>query len=284
MTAERDEVPDSTALRVALWRAMHVQVDAPPHVLRDDIGLRLADPDERWRHRPDMDPETTSGFRAAIVARARFLDDLVLDRAARGVTQYVVLGAGLDTFAQRHPEQAGLRVFEVDQPGPQAWKRRRLIELGFGVPGRLRLVPADFETSGQWWERLCAAGFDPGLPAVVSSTGVAPYLTKKATAETLRVLAGLAPGSTFVMSFLLPIELVDAADRPGLLAAEQGARAAGTPFIGFSTPAEMLELARRAGFADVRHVPGTELADRYFAGRADGLRPSTGEDLLLVTT
>lgn len=145
-------------------------------------------------------------------------------------------------------------------------------------------MPADFETSGQWWERLCAAGFDPGLPAVVSSTGVAPYLTNEATAETLRIVAGLAPGSTFALSFLLPIGLVDAADRPGLLAAEQGAHAAGTPFIGFSTPAEMLELARRAGFAGVRHVPGTQLADRYFAGRADGLRPSTGEDLLLATT
>jgi O-methyltransferase involved in polyketide biosynthesis len=110
------------------------------------------------------------------------------------------------------------------------------------------------------------------------------YLTKDATAATLRQLAGLAPGSTLAMTFLLPPKLLDDADRPGLKASQQGARASGTPFISFYTPDEMLELARQAGFTGVRHVPGTLLADRYFAGRPDGLRPSTGEDLLLATT
>ncbi len=120
--------PDSTAVRVALWRAMHVQVDPPPHVLEDEIGLRLAAPDEGWRRRPDMDPHATSHFRASIVARARFIEDLVVEQASDGVGQYVILGAGLDTFAQRRPEIASrLFVFEVEQPGPQAWKRQRLI-------------------------------------------------------------------------------------------------------------------------------------------------------------
>jgi methyltransferase (TIGR00027 family) len=277
--------PEGTAERVALWRAMHVQVDPPPHVLEDEIGLRLAAPDDGWRYRPDMDPKATSGFRAAIVARARFIEDLVTAAAGRGVTQYVVLGAGLDTFAQRRPEVAGrLRVFEVDQPSPQEWKRRRLIELGYGVPEWLRLVPVDFEAGGSWWERLAAAGFDPGRLAVVVSTGVSMYLTKDATAATLRQLTGLAVGTTVAMSFLLPAKLLDEADRVGLEAAENGARAAGTPLISFYTPAEMLDLARAAGFWDVRHVPGTALAERYFAGRADGLRPSSGEDLLLAAT
>jgi methyltransferase (TIGR00027 family) len=279
------EAPDSTAERVALWRAMHVLVDPPPHVISDEIGLRLAAPDDDWRRRPDMDPRATSGYRAAVVARARFIDDLVAEQAGRGISQYVVLGAGLDTFAQRRPEIASrLRVFEVDQPGNQAWKRRRLVELGYGIPDWLRLVPVDFEAGGSWWEQLAAAGFEPGQPAVVVSTGVTMYLTKDATAATLRQLAGLAPASTLAMTFLLPTELLEDADRPGLRAAKSGARATGTPFISFYTPSEMLTLAREAGFTAAEHVPGTVLADRYFADRADGLRPSSGEDLLVATT
>jgi methyltransferase (TIGR00027 family) len=175
-------------------------------------------------------------------------------------------------------------VFEVDQPGNQAWKRRRLVELGYGIPDWLRLVPVDFEAGGSWWEQLAAAGFDPGQPAVVVSTGVTMYLTKDATAATLRQLAGLAPASTLAMTFLLPTELLEHADRPGLRAAKSGARATGTPFISFYTPSEMLTLAREAGFAAAEHVPGTVLADRYFADRADGLRPSSGEDLLVAST
>jgi methyltransferase (TIGR00027 family) len=181
------QAADGTAVRVALWRAMHVQVDAPPHVLEDEVGLRLADPDAGWRDRPDMHPAGTSRFRAAIVARARFIEDLVVAQAGRGVTQYVILGAGLDTFAQRRAEVAGrLLVFEVDQPGPQAWKRQRLIELGFGVPAWLRLVPVDFEAGGSWWEQLATAGFDAGQPAVV----VSMYLSKDANLATLRQIAG----------------------------------------------------------------------------------------------
>ncbi|MFJ1531147.1 class I SAM-dependent methyltransferase [Streptomyces mirabilis] len=285
MADEQSEVPDSTAVRVALWRAMHMRVDSPPHVIEDEIGLRLAAPDEGWQRRPDMDPRGTSGFRAAIVARARFIEDLVAEQAGHGVAQYVVLGAGLDTFAQRRPEIAArLRVFEIDQPGTQAWKRRRLIELGYGIPDWLRLVPVDFEAGADWWEQLSDAGFDPGRPTVVACTGVTMYLTKDATAATLRRLALLAPGSTLAMTFMLPAALVDDADRPALEATEPQARAAGTPFISFYAPQEMLALARDAGFKDVHHVSGTALAARYFADRTDGLRPSSGEDLLLATT
>ena len=132
---EPTAAPDSTAVRVALWRAMHVLHDSPPHVLEDEVGLHIAAPEDGWRRRPDMDPEFTAGFRAWVVARARFIEDLVLEKAASGTSQYVILGAGLDTFAQRRPEVAStLRVFEVDRPGPQAWKQHRLVELGLGVP------------------------------------------------------------------------------------------------------------------------------------------------------
>jgi methyltransferase (TIGR00027 family) len=276
--------PDSTAVRVALWRAMHTRFDAGPPVFDDDIGLRLVDPGEDWRQRPDMDPVATRGFRAGVVSRARFIEDLVVEQAARGVDQYVLLGAGLDSFAQRRADVAGgLRVFEIDQPDTQAWKRRRLVELGYGVPDRLRLVPVDFEAGEDWWDKLMAAGFAADRPAVVSSTGVSMYLSREATAATLRQLAALAPGSTLAMTFLLPVELLDDADRPALRATEHNAKSSGTPFVSFYTPREMLELAREAGFADVRHVPGTLLAERYFADRTDGLRPSSGEDFLLAT-
>jgi methyltransferase (TIGR00027 family) len=267
-----------------MWRALHVAVDGSPHVLDDEVGLRLVAPDDGWRDRPDMDPVFTSGFRASIVARARFIEDLVAAEAVRGVGQYVLLGAGLDTFAQRRPEIASrMQVFEVDRPGPQAWKRQRLIELGYGVPEWLRLVPVDFETTS-WWEGLAAAGFDPGQPAVVASTGVSMYLTREANAATLGQIASFAPGSTLAMTFLLPLELLEEKDRPGLEMAERGARASGTPFLSFFAPPDLLALARGAGFAEVLHVSLSELADRYFAERSDGFRPSSGEDLLVATT
>ncbi|HET8551880.1 MAG TPA: class I SAM-dependent methyltransferase [Gammaproteobacteria bacterium] len=277
--------PDNTAVRTALWRALHVQADAPPHVFEDDMGLTLVAPDEAWRDRPDMSPFTRP-FRASILARARFVEDLVVEQAGRGVEQYVILGAGLDTFVQRRPEVASrLQVFEIDQPGPQEWKRRRLVDLGFGIPPCLRLVPVDFETGDTWWGRLAEAGFDAGRKAIVASTGVSMYLSSEAIVATLRHVAGLAPGSMLVMSFMLPVELVDPEIRPGVERAAEGARASGTPFISFFTPAEMLALARDAGFNDVQHVSADVLAGRYFAGRTDGLRPpGNSEELLVAST
>lgn len=276
--------PENTAVRVALWRALHLLADAPPHVIVDDVGLKLAAPDAGWRSRPDMSPFTRP-FRASIVARARFIEDLVEERAAAGVGQYVILGAGLDTFAQRRPELAArLRVFEIDQPGPQAWKRQRLIELGLGVPPFLRLVPVDFEAGDTWWERLATSGFDSARPAIVASTGVSMYLTRDAIAATLRQVAALAPGSTLAMSFMLPIEMADPEVRPGIERAAAGARENGTPFISFFTPEELLAMARDAGFKAASHVSAAALAQRYFSGRADGLRPPNNSEELLVAS
>ncbi|MGW5741800.1 class I SAM-dependent methyltransferase [Amycolatopsis sp. NPDC003861] len=276
-------VPDSTAVRTALWRALHLAVDPPPHVFADDLGLRLADPGDGWRQRDDMDPATAGRYRAGMVARARFVEELVAEQAARGVGQYVILGAGLDTFAQRRPEIAArLRVFEVDQPGPQAWKRDRLAELGLGVPDWLHFVPVDFETAS-WWDRLIAAGFAPDEPAIVASTGVSMYLTKEANAATLRRIAGFAPGSTLAMTFLLPADLLDGGERARHEATARRAEAAGTPFASSFSPGEMLAMAREAGFRDVGHVSGAELDERYFADRADGLRIVRGEEFLVAT-
>ena len=274
--------PDSTAVRVALWRALHVELDASPHVLDDTVGLRLADPEPDWRSRGDMHPDGTRAFRASIVARARYLDELVAEQAAAGVSQYVILGAGLDSFAQRHPDDA-VRIFEVDQPGTQEWKRRRLTEIGYPPGGNLLFVPVDFERGESWPEALAANGFDAKRPAVVASIGVSMYLTREATEDTLRQVAGLARGSVLAMTVMLPLNLVDPGERAMLVNVEAAAADSGTPFISHYSPDEMADMCRAAGFSDVRHVSPDELASRYFAGRADGLRPPSAEQLVVAT-
>ena len=239
--------PDSAAVRVALWRAMHVQIDVPPHVFDDEIGLQLAAPGNDWRDRGDMHSGGTCMFRASMVARARFVEDLVIEQADQGVTQYVFLGAGL-------------------------------------VPDWLHLVPVDFEAGDSWWDRIAEAGFDAHAPAVIASTGVSMYLTKEANAATLRQIAALAPGSTLAMSFLLPPELLDADEGAGLQGARQGAQSSGTPFISVFAPDELLELARDAGFKTAEIVAAPTLNDRYFAARPDGLRTTNAEQLLVAHT
>jgi methyltransferase (TIGR00027 family) len=270
-------------VRVALWRALHVEIDPPPHVLEDEVGLRLAEPEAGWRQRPDMDPQGTRRFRAGIVARARVVEDLLQERLAQGVRQYVLLGAGLDTFAQRRPEVASqLRLFEVDEPETQAWKQQRLRALGFGIPEWLRFVPVNFEAGERWWEQLAQAGFRNDQPALVASLGVSLYLSREANSSLLRQVAALAPGSTLVSSFILPIELCEPEERPGREAAERGARARGTPFVCSFSPQEMLQLARDAGFRQVQHLSSAHLTQRYFSGRADGLRPGS-EELIVAS-
>ena len=285
MSDARDAAPDHTAERVALWRAIHVESDAAPHVLEDLVGLQLAAPDENWRQRPDMNPEATKRFRASILARARFIEYLVTELARRGVGQYVILGAGIDTFAQRRPEIAShLQIFEIDQPRMTEWKRRRLIATGHGIPDWLHLVPVDFEAGASWLDALTASGFDRAKPAIVVSTGVSMYLTREANAATLRQIASLAPGSTLAMTFMCPMELADEEDRPARGWAEAGARAAGTPFITFFSPEEIVAFARENGFKDATHVSAATLNARYFAGRSDGLKTSNSEELVVATT
>lgn len=278
-------LPETTAARTALWRALHVAVDSPPHILVDEIGLKLLAPAKEWRRREDMEPGFTKPFRASIIARARFVEDLVEDAARANITQYVILGAGLDSLAQRRPDLLEhIRVFEVDQPGPQAWKRRRLKELGFANP-RLRFVPVNFEAGEDWWAQLDRAGFDAAQPAVFASTGVSMYLTREATADTMRMTAKAAPGSILAMTFLLPFDLVDTGVRDGVAKSAEGAKAGGTPFISFFSPEEIMTMALHAGFSRASHVNGEQLSERYFSGRADGLcPPSNAENFLIART
>lgn len=274
--------PDNTAVRTALWRALHVQVDAEPYILEDELGLKLVAPDNDWQERPDM--KFTKRLRASMVARARFIEDLILEESKGDVSQYVILGAGLDTFAQRRQDVAKeLHIYEIDQIDTLAWKQQRFIELGFDLPNSLHFVPVNFERSS-WWEALLKAGFDTNKPAVIACTGVTLYLTKDAIISTLRQIATLKVGSKLAMTFYLPVELLEEEDKTMQEMAERGARAAGTPFVSFFTTDEVLALAREAGFKDVETISKKDMEQLYFANRTDNLLPASGEIFLLATT
>jgi methyltransferase (TIGR00027 family) len=277
-------IPDNTAVRVALWRALHLEVDAAPPVFEDELGLQLAGPEAGWQQRPDMHPEGTRPARVSIVARARCVEDLVATAIDQGISQYVILGAGLDTFALRRKDLSSkITVFEIDEPATQAWKQQRLVDLGLGIPAGLRFVPVDFEKDANWLSQLVKAGFDIESPAIVACTGVSLYLTRNAIQDLLQQVAKLAPRSILAMSFILPVELLNEEDRRLYEMAMKGAAAAGTPFISFFTPEQMLALAAGAGLPNARVVSGDELAATYFAGRKDGLAPSNAEQILVAT-
>ncbi|MBB5190848.1 methyltransferase (TIGR00027 family) [Silvimonas terrae] len=286
MSAPVTVAADSTAVRVALWRALHLEADAAPHVIHDDVGLKLAAPEGDWRARPDMHPQHTAPFRASIIARSRFIEDQVIDGIKAGAArQYVLLGAGLDSFALRRPDIAAqLAIFEVDQPGHQAWKQQRLAELGLTPPASVHFVPVDFEAGDDWLKKLVKAGFRTDEPAMVTSTGVSMYLTHDAIVAMLQQVASLAQGSQLVMTFLLPIEMADPALQPVLRMGEAGAAASGTPFISYFQPQEIVNLALAAGFSEVTHISADALAERYFADRPDGLRPPARCEELIVAT
>jgi methyltransferase (TIGR00027 family) len=261
-----------------------MQLDPEPHIFSDEIGCKLV-AEKNWRDRPDMKPDFSKSMRASIVGRARFIEDLVEEKFKQGVTQYVILGAGLDTFAQRRPEIASrMHIFEIDQPGPQAWKQERLAEAGYGVPGWLHFVPVDFESGQSWWEQLTSSGFDTKKPAVVVSTGVSMYLSKEANITTLEQLAKLAPGSTFTMTFMLALDLLETQERSIMEFVMNKARESGTPFLSLFHPPQILALANEAGFKISQYVSAKDIHQRYFANRADGLNAGNAEAFLVATT
>ncbi|QJB41124.1 class I SAM-dependent methyltransferase [Chitinophaga oryzae] len=276
--------PNSTAVRTALWRALHVQLDAPPHILEDTTGLQLIAPEEGWQQRPDMDPVFSRRVRAAMAARARFIEELIIKETENGITQYVILGAGLDAFAQRNPAVASrLHIYEIDEPGTLEWKRRRLIDTGYGVASGLHFVGVDFEKGQSWWDRLLQAGFNPQQPAVIACTGVTLYLSREAISQLLRYIAGMAPGSKAAITFLLPQELLEEEDLALQQASVKGAKASGNPFVSFFTPEQVIALAAESGLKNVAIVSPAELKARYFSGREDGLAPASGEMFLVAT-
>jgi methyltransferase (TIGR00027 family) len=280
MEVKRILKPDNTAVRTALWRALHILADAEPHIIEDRIGLKLIAPDENWQQRPDM--KYTKRLRASIVARARFIEDLIIEESKKGIGQYIILGAGLDTFAQRRQDTAStLQIYEIDRCDTLTWKQQRLIETGFNIPENLHFVPVDFEKDN-WYEQLVKAGFDKTKPVVIACTGVTLYLTKEAITETLKQIATFAQGSTMAMTFYLPVELLDEEDKPLMEMSLKGAAASGTPMLSFFSSDETLKLARDVGFKEVRTIATKDMEQLYFANRTDDLLPASGEVFLVA--
>jgi methyltransferase (TIGR00027 family) len=275
--------PEHTAVRVALWRALHVKIDPLPHVFTDEFGPKLVN-EPNWQARQDMNPDFSRPMRASIVGRARFIEDLIEEKIKKGVTQYVILGAGLDSFAQRRPEYSNqVQIFEVDEPGPQAWKIQRLKDLKLPLPESLHFVPVDFENQS-WWEELLKAGFNPNEPAVIVSTGVSMYLSGEANLATLSQIAKLAKGSTFAMTFMLAMDLLKYQERAIMEFVMKKAAESGTPFVSLFSPEDIMALAREAGFPKTQYVSAQEIFERYFKQRTDGLRAGDAEAFLVAET
>ncbi len=255
-----------TAVGVAALRAAHLLVDAPPPILDDRIAIQLIDPDMRQRLESPGAAEQlarTEALRVHVVVRSRFAEDCLQEAAAHGITKYVILGAGLDTFAWRQPDWASsLGIYEVDQPASQADKQARLARAELASPPNLRFVPIEFGTE-PLGTCLRAAGIDPQQPAFFSWLGVTPYLDEPAIDDVLRVVAAWAAGTEMVLTF------APQRDTPSPVAAM--AAAVGETFRSYFTPEALAIKLRGFGFRDVTFLTPAEMAARYFAGRSDQL-------------
>lgn len=265
-------------MTAAAARAAHLIVDAEPLIFRDTLAFALLG--ERAEelvayHRLHGTHPVLAGARTAVVTRSRFTEDRL---AAGGLTQYVILGAGLDSYAHRSPSPH-IRVFEVDHPATQEWKKARLAEAGVPHPPTLSYVPVDLEAES-FADRLVAQGFDPAVPAFVSWLGVTMYLTREAIGQTLKAVSGFAAGSEIVVDHMLPAELRDAAGQAYVDAVMPTAAEQGEPWLSFLAPPDMAALLREHGLEVVEHVRQRETVDAALWNRADPLRPS---DLSILT-
>jgi methyltransferase (TIGR00027 family) len=259
-----------TALGVAIRRAAHQLVDAPP-VLDDPIAVRLIGEGYRGQMGRASHP-VGRDLRSFVAARSRYAEDRLAEAVERGARQYVVLGAGLDTFAYRNPH-SGLRVFEVDLPATQEWKRALLDKAGIARPEGLRFVPLDFEHQ-TLAEGLAEAEFDRGAAAFFGWLGVVPYLTLAAFQATMRVIAQLPAGSGVSFDYAVRPESLSAVGRKAFDTLAGRVAAAGEPFQLFFTPEEMEAELKRAGFGRVEQLDSDQLNEMYFKDRADGLKLS----------
>ena len=266
--------PSRTALRVALRRAAHQTVDARPLVFEDPLAVRIlpADAKAELQRTPDGSRRPFSaGLRAFMVARSRVAEDTLAAAVARGdATQYLVLGAGLDTFAYRNPF-ASVRVFEVDHPATQAWKLDCLREAHIDPPPTMRHVPVDFEQDGLE-SRLRDNGFDFSEDTVVAWLGVVPYLFAEAFRSTLGVLAKMRAGSELIFDYAYPRHVLPPTEQLMLDSLSARVAQAGEPFRLFFTEEELREELQRAGLRMAENLGSAALNARYFDGRSDDLR------------
>jgi methyltransferase (TIGR00027 family) len=279
----KENRPSTTAHRVAIRRAAHQVLDEPK-VLVDEVALRIIGGEaaaalQTEEARRD-DPPLSRALRAFMAVRSRFAEDELARAIQQGARQYVILGAGLDTFAYRNPyPEDVLRVFEVDYPATQAWKRERLAAASIAVPGSLTFAAVDFE-SQTLAAGLAAAGFASDQRTFFSWLGVTPYLAPETVLATLRFIASLPQGSGVVFDYGLAPSSLSPAQRLVFDALARRVAAAGEPWQAFFEPAQLDRELRQMGFGEVDDLGEQEINARYFHGRADGLRVGSLAHLL----
>jgi methyltransferase (TIGR00027 family) len=263
--------PSRTALRVALRRAAHQLYDAKPLVLDDPIAIPIlgnayAEELHRTPTRPDR--PFSIALRAFLVARSRYAEDKLARAVSEGVMQYVLLGAGLDTFAHRNP-YPHLRVFEVDHPATQQWKRELLETGDLPTPANLTYVPVDFERQSLP-EQLHSAGFNPLNATLFAWLGVVPYLTLEAFRSTISFIAAQPHGTGVVLDYVQPRSALPFLEKLAHDSLAARVKLAGEPFRLFFTPAEIA--AELTAFRNCEDLGSDEINTRYFSNRTDNLK------------
>ncbi len=248
-------------------RAAHQLVDSPK-VFDDPLAVPMAG--DELRAGIDSEASGSRSLRAFVVARSRYAEDQLATAVQRGVTQYVLLGAGFDTFGYRNPYPE-LLAFEVDHPATQAHKRGRLRDAGIAIPDDMTFVPVDFERQ-RLPEQLEGAGFRVDMPAVFSWLGVGPYLTRDAFDSTLRFMAARPGGSAVVFDYATEVSALSARERAAFDVLAARVAAAGEPFQLFFTTAELTHRLSALGFTGIEDLGAHEINQRYFDGRTDSLR------------
>jgi len=271
----KENRPSATAQRVAMRRAAHQLLD-DPKVFDDPVALRIIGKESASALQADprqFESTPLSAYlRAFIAARSRYAEDELALGVRRGVRQYVILGAGLDTFAQRNPHPEGLlHVFEVDHPTTQTWKRARLEEIGTTLPGDLTFAPVDFETQALE-EGLRDAGYNPSKCTFFSWLGVTEYLTPEVVMATLCYIASAPAGSRVVFDYMISPSLLTPAQRLRFDALARRVASAGEPWQAFFDPELLTRNLRSMGFGYVEDKGPEEINARYFKNRKDRLR------------
>lgn len=262
-----------------MHRAAHQLWDSP-RVFEDPVALNIIDPEEAAAlsssRRPDSAPDRY--LRAFLVARSRYAEDQLAEAVQRGAKQYVILGAGLDTFAHRN-SFADLAVFEVDHPNTQAWKRQRLETGGIRPPASLTFVPVDFEKE-TLAQGLGASAFKTHEPAFFSWLGVTPYLAPETVLGTLQWLISICSSNGVVFDYAVPRSLLGPLGRIAFDDLANRVAAAGEPFRGFFEPDKLNTELKRMGYSQIEDLGVEEINARYFKDRADGLRVAGGGRLM----
>lgn len=277
--------PSSTAEGAAIMRALHQKLDGEPKILDDPISPLLVDEQsEAYRARLDFlacIPEATRlRFRSIFPMRSRFAEDCLAEAFRAGVRQYVLLGAGLDTFAYRQPSWAiALQIFEVDHPATQHWKRERLTAAGVQIPDNVTFVPVDFEKVALP-TALSHAGFDSGVATFFSMLAVSQYLNPVALDETWGFVLRMPARSEIVFSFT-PQDAVLPPDELELVRVLVARFAAmGEPWLSRFLPEQLVGKLTAMGFSRVFHLTPAIANARYFRNRSDGLSAPFGEQLI----